>query len=157
MLRYGKQFMIKDLGTDLLVTNRKQQPVLAVEIKKNVGVTTEWAIKLRRNLLTHGFYYTSPFFLLVTPDKFFLWKNQPANFDLIKPDYIIDAKPILEKYILSTGLTIDEINSREFELIVSAWIGDLLSIQDLEDFPDWMTESGLAEAMKEGFYEQEYV
>lgn len=148
---------MRDLGTDFLITNKNQQPVLAIEAKKNVGVTVEWATKLRRNILAHGFYFTTQFFMLVTPDKIFLWKNKPHKFDLITPDYVIEGQPFLDKYIASTGFSIDELNYREFEMIVSSWIGDLLSINDLDEFPIWMIESGLAEAIKAGSYEMEIV
>ncbi len=149
--------IMRDLGTDFLITNKNQQPVLAIEVKKNVAVTVDWATKLRRNILAHGFYFTTQFFMLVTPDKIFLWKNKPNNFDLITPDYVIEAQPFIGKYIASTDFSIDELNYREFEMIVSSWIGDLLSINDLNEFPTWMIESGLAEAIKEGSYEMEFV
>lgn len=149
--------MNRNLRTDFLISDKYKQPILAIEVKINSGVSVEWATTLRRNLFAHGFYHLFSYFLLVTPDKFFLWKTRKDNNNLSKPDYVINAKPIIGKYISSTGLTIEELNGREFELIISSWISDLLSIQNLKDFPHWMIESGLAESIKEGFYELETV
>lgn len=86
-------------GWDLAVDNRNGQLVLVVEIKRKTNISPEWAAKLRCNILAHGTFPKAPYFLMVFPDKFYLWTDVGAFQEQSEPTYMIDASPILGKVL----------------------------------------------------------
>ncbi len=88
---------------DLALYDRDGQLTVAVEVKNKLGTSAEWAAKLRRNLLAHGGFYGGSFFLLVTPDRVYLWKGAGAEPDLSPPPYEIDATPLFASYFTRAG------------------------------------------------------
>ena len=67
------------MRVDLAVYDRFQRLILTVEAKKKSGVSEKWAAQTRRNLVVHGFYPLASYFLLATPEKFFLWTKERNN------------------------------------------------------------------------------
>ncbi len=148
-----------DNGWDLSVDNRDGQLVLVVEVKRKTNVLPEWAAKLRRNILAHGTFPKAPYFLMVFPDKFYLWTDAEAHLDQSEPTYTIDAHPILESYFKRAGVTPDRISGQSLELIVSSWLGEIIHSQKLPENVDssqrWLIESGLYAALAGGKFEHE--
>jgi hypothetical protein len=62
---------------DLLVYDRTGQPALVVEVKRKTNAPIEWVTELRRNLLAYGDNPNVPYFLIIFPDKFYLWRGSP--------------------------------------------------------------------------------
>jgi hypothetical protein len=148
-----------DPGWDLLVDNRNGQLALVVEVKRKSNASPEWAAKFRRNILAHGTFPKAPYFLMVFPDKFYLWTNVEAHPDQSEPTYTIDARPILEPYFERAGVTANEIGEQSLELIVSSWLGEIIHSDKLPGHMDaserWLIESGLYAALAGGRFEQE--
>ena len=132
---------------DLLVNNRYGQPILIVEVKRKINTSSEWAAKLRRNILAHGILPKVPYFLLVFPDKFYLWTDSRVDLDEREPNYIADARPILEPYLKKAEVTVDQIRAESLELIVASWLGELIhsnqSPADLDESQHWLINSGV--------------
>ncbi len=105
---------------DLLVNNRNGQLTLVVEVKRKIDASPEWAAEFRRNILAHGTFPEAPYFLMVFPDKFYLWSGVESHLDQSEPTYTIDAHPILQPYLEQTGLTADRISGQSLELIVAS-------------------------------------
>lgn len=143
-----------DAKWDLLVDNRNGQLALVVEIKRKTNVTPEWAAKLRRNILAHGTFPKAPYFLMVFPDKFYLWTNAEAYQDQSEPTYTIDATQILQPYLERSGVTADQISEASLELIVTSWLGEIIHSdqlpKDTEASQQWLIESGLHAALAGG-------
>jgi hypothetical protein len=139
--------MGSDSGWDLSVDNRNGQLALVVEIKRKTNVSPEWAAKLRRNILAHGTFPKAPYFLMVFPDKFYLWSNAEAYQDQSEPTYTIDASPILQPYFERAGVAADQISGASLELIVASWLGEIIHANQLPENIDasqqWLIESGL--------------
>lgn len=148
-----------DSGWDLSVDNRNGQLALVVEIKRKTNVSPEWATKLRRNILAHGNFPKAPYFLMVFPDKFYLWSNAEAYQDQSEPTYTIDASPILQPYFERAGVTADQISGASLELIVTSWLGEIIHSDLLPKNMDasqrWLIESGLYTALVGGRLEHE--
>lgn len=148
-----------DLRWDLLVDNRDGQPVLAVEIKRKNNASSEWAAKLRRNILAHGTFPKAPYFLMVFPNKFYLWTEAEASLDHSEPNYTIDAIPILQPYFERAGVTADQISGQSLELIISSWLGEVIHSEqfpeNLDNSQQWLIESGLYAALAGGKLEHE--
>ncbi len=118
--------MRPDSRWDLSVDNRNSQLTLVVEVKRKTNVSPEWAAKLRRNILAHGTFPQAPYFLMVFPDKFYLWFNGEASQDQSEPTYTIDASPILQPYFERAGVAADQISGASLELIVASWLGEII-------------------------------
>lgn len=149
--------MSPDRGWDLSVDNRKGQLALVVEVKRKTNVSPEWAAKLRRNILAHGTFSKAPYFLMVFPDRFYLWTNAEADQDQSEPTYSIDAAPILQPYLERAGVTSDQISGGSLELIVTSWLGEIIHSDQLPENIDasqqWLIDSGLYAALAGGKFE----
>jgi hypothetical protein len=148
-----------DSGWDLSVDNRDGQLMLVVEVKRKTNVSPEWAAKLRRNILAHETFPKAPYFLMVFPDKFYLWSNAEAYQDQSEPTYTIDASPILQPYFERVGLTADQISGASLELVITSWLGEIIHSDRLPENIDasqqWLIESGLYAALVGGKFEHE--
>lgn len=149
--------MRPDFGWDLSVDNRNGQLVLVVEVKRKTNVSPEWAAELRRNILAHGTFPNAPYFLMVFPDKFYLWSNAEADQEQSEPTYTIDASPILQPYFERAGVTADQISRGSLELIVTSWLGEIIHSdqppEKIDASQQWLIESGLYAALVGGKFE----
>lgn len=138
--------------TDLV--NRDGQLMAVVEVKTRRRTSTDWAAQLRRNLLAHGYFPRARYFLLVTPDRLYLWKGNGTQPKVVQPTYEIDARPIFAPYFERAGMDPQEVSGPAFELVVAAWLSDLVqseaSPETLEPAPDQLRDSGILEAVRAG-------
>lgn len=137
---------------DLAAYNRDDQLTLVVEVKKKQHASLDWVAQLHRNLLAHGTLPNSPFFLLALPDRFYLWKNNGKHYEVDKPNYAIDAEPVLRPYLERTGITVEQISSQSLELILTSWLNELVhkKLEELESSERWLVDSGLYDALVGG-------
>ncbi|ELS03231.1 hypothetical protein Xen7305DRAFT_00029510 [Xenococcus sp. PCC 7305] len=151
---------------DLLVENSDGKPILIVEVKGKTNTSSEWASKLRRNILAHDSLPKTPYFLIVFPDKFYLWTDSKVgqNDREVKagePNYIVDAFPILKPYLTKAEVTVDHLTGQSLELIVASWLGGLIHSdqpsEDLDKSQSWLIDSGLYADLVGGKIEYEAV
>src|SRR5437899_2489057 len=90
--------MGQSIEADITVFDDSGQTVLIVEVKARTGTSKQWAAMYRRNLIAHGFLRKVPYFLIATPDHFYVWKNPPEASVAVEPDYEVDATELLEPY-----------------------------------------------------------
>ena len=146
------------IKVDLAVYNQNRELVLTVEVKTIRNVSEEWASQLRRNILAHGSYPHSRYFLIATPDKFFLWKEQGHNLQAIRPDYVADASTELEPFFKEFGVDLDHISGFIFEQIVARWLKNVMYpfYRNSDDpIPRWIVESDLEKAVLQGDFQFE--
>ena len=141
---------------DLLVNNCDGQPTLIVEVKSKTNTSSEWAAKLRHNILAHGILPSVPYFLIAFPDKFYLWINN-TEIDLMEkkePDYTIDASSILLPYFRKIGIQNNQITKQSLELIIASWLNELIysqeALEDVKQSQCWLIDSGLYDALVGG-------
>lgn len=144
---------------DLALYDRDDRLIAVAEVKTKLGTSREWAAQLRRNILAHGGFRAADFFLVVTPDRLYVWKgagNEPA---IVPPTYEMDTRPILEPYFEGTSVDADSISGPAFELVVGAWLSDLIRSETepekLSKEEGQLAESGLLSAIKSGRVEYE--
>ena len=144
---------------DLVVYDSRGRLTAIAEVKNKLGTSADWAAQTRRNLLDYGHFGNTDFFLIVTPDRIYLWKDAGTDPVAIPPTYIVDSGPEFEHYFKGIGTDHEHISGLAFELIVSRWLGKMISFPDfVEDhgrIPDWLSESGLLDAVKNGRVEYE--
>jgi hypothetical protein len=144
---------------DLLVKNRDGDPILIIEVKRQVNVSQEWVMQLHRNLFSAAIFPKSSYFLIAFPDKFYLWVNTSKNKD--EPDYTIDAKPLIQKYFEKTDTQPNQISGISFEIIIASWLQEMIFSEELPEHIDreksWLVESGLYQALRGSNIEYEAV
>lgn len=143
------------MKADIVVYDRNGQIVLIIEIKKRLGLSSEWATEWRRNILSHGSLPDAKFFMAALPDRFYLWKDAGNLPELVEPTFEIDAKPILKSYFDETGTSQEEITRHAFEFIIAAWLNSLLCFNSSLNQQKWITRTGLSDAVSGGYLEHE--
>jgi hypothetical protein len=143
---------------DLAVNDDKGQLVLVVEIKRRLNTSPEWAAQFRRNILAHETFPKIPYFLMVFPDKFYLWTSNNEHLDLDLPHYIINANSILKPYFERLNMTVEKIAPQSFELMISSWLSEVIyagrsPVND--DSQGWLVDSGLYAALIGGQFQYE--
>lgn len=151
-------FPNRNSGWDLSVHDQNDQLILVVEVKAIINTSPEWVAKLRRNIFAHGTFPEAPFFLIVCPDKLYLWTNAPIQEDLVLPNYVIDAAPIFQPYFDQVGVTPTNISGQNMELIVSSWLGEIIygekTTMMMDESQQWLIDSGLYDALHGGNVEK---
>lgn len=144
------------MRSDLSVYDKSNRLILVVEVKKNLGVSIDWAAQYRRNLFAHGTYPQTLYFLLATPDKLFLWYGDNNAMKKTKPDNVIDTRFLFEPYLNETSFKLEEISEQGLEFIVAAWLNDLthsaVEMFSNEQTKSFLIDSGLASAIEGGRY-----
>jgi hypothetical protein len=153
-------FTQRDTGWDLAVYNKDGQLVLAVQVKGKLNASAQWASQLRSNILAHGIYPKAPYFLMVFPDKFYLWANVDAQLDMSEPTYAVDARPILKPYLDQAGIAPGQkISSQSLVLIVASWLSKIiyndLPLGETDEPERWLVDSGLYAAIVGGSFGSE--
>lgn len=148
-----------DSRWDLSVDDRNGQLTLVVEVKRKINVSPKWAAKLRQNILAHGTFPKAPYFLMIFPDKFYLWSNAEAYQDQSEPTYTIDASPILQPYFERAGIGAEQVSGASLELIIASWLSEIIHSnqppENIDDSQQWLIESGLYAALVGGKIEHE--
>jgi hypothetical protein len=113
---------------DLTAFSAQGELALVVEAKTKLHATPGWAAAMRRNLLAHGTHPKTKYFLLATPDRFYLWlESGTARPDRL-PDAQIDARNLLAPYFARAGTAPSTVSGDGFELVVAAWLHDLVDL-----------------------------
>jgi hypothetical protein len=142
---------------DLALYDRDGQLTAVVEIKNKIGTSPEWAAKLRRNILAHGGFRSADFFLLITPDRLYVWQGAGETPVAVEPTFQIDARPLLQPYFDRAGLDSTAVSGQAFELLVAAWLSDLMRLRSPEprEQESWLADSGFLGAVRDGRVEYE--
>ncbi|MDE0128000.1 MAG: hypothetical protein OXQ86_00340 [Gammaproteobacteria bacterium] len=144
---------------DLAIFDRSGQIAAVAEIKRRLGTSCDWAAQVRRNLLAHDIRRVAGYFLLITPDRLYLWKDSGTNPDKVPPTHEADMQPEFAKYFAGAEIDPSHVSEGAFELLVGAWLGELTRLEDeakdLAENRSWLAESGLLSAVKDGRIEYE--
>lgn len=145
---------------DIVIYSPDNRLQLVAEVKGKTGATSEWAAQMRRNLLAHSAIPATRFFLLATPEHFYIWEDGSGSRDEItEPDAVVDARPIIDSYIRDTRISREQISDSGLELILTAWLSSLvnskLTPESVPPSEKWLFDSGLYEAIRHGSIETE--
>ena len=122
--------------------------------QERAGAGAEWAAETRRNLIQDEVLPVSPFFLLVMPDRFYLWRDSAGSLEAVPADYEADGTAILSPYIGDLSAREFPLSNAGLDLAVTFWLRDLVGmrLEELLSSPEyqWLLESGLYEAIRGG-------
>jgi hypothetical protein len=138
---------------DIAVYDRDHKLQLIVEVKSKDAAPASWAARMRRNLLAHSMIPNTRFFMLATPDSFYLWRDADAQGEVL-PHFQIDATQLLAPYADRQQLPAGGISECGLELLVASWLTDVMNSALSEETVTadlrWLLDSGLYEAIKNG-------
>lgn len=143
------------IQADMVAYDSQGKMALVVEVKNKLGTNSEWAAKMRRNILAHG-YPSARFFLLALPDHFYLWKDK-HSLEIEQPNYDINPFVFLKPYLEKANIQPENLSGAGFELLVSSWLNELLQAETVKQDASntWLAESGLLDAIKQGRVDSE--
>ncbi|MEX1230952.1 MAG: hypothetical protein WEB58_11980 [Planctomycetaceae bacterium] len=125
-----------------------------VEYSGNRSKSREWAMEFRRNILEHELTPNCPYFLIVLPDRIFIWKDAGVEPELVEPDFEVDATPFFSRYFDLRDIKPGQMHRGIFELYVRSWLQELVYFGLRPEIPDEqrrvLIESGLMDAFKNG-------
>lgn len=140
------------IPTDVALYDSGGQLVAFVQFCNKRGTSRAWATEFRRNILAHGGFPQARFFLFITPDRIYLWKNAASAGPEVEPDFEIDAIPIFKPYLKRLRRKV--ISSEAFELLASGWLSELINFPRLStERLAWqraLIESGFLKAVTGG-------
>ena len=144
---------------DLALYDRGGRLTAVAEIKSRFGTSRKWAAQTRRNILAHGASCNADYFLLVTPDRLYLWKDAGTDPVQIPPTFEADTQSEFAPYFERAGLDPRDISGHAFELLVFAWLGDVIRSEGTAEKcagdRSWLAKSGFHTAVKDGRIEFE--
>ena len=144
---------------DLALYDRKGRLTALAEIKNRRGTSSAWAARTRRNILAHGGLGRSDFFLLVTPDRLYVWKDAGTEPVELPPTYEANCEPAFAPYFERAGIDPAAVSRQAFEILVSAWLSGLTWRRRESSVPgqEWLDDSGFRSAMLDGCVEHEAI
>ena len=121
----------------LLVENRDEFPIAMVEVKGRRGMSRDVAVEIRESMLERGLPAHIPYFLLLSPDTGFLWKDDPSLNAKTPPNYEFPMRSVVTRY--SEGESEQFLHWSVLEYVVLEWLVDLRAKpQEMVDEPDKM-------------------
>ena len=147
------------LRADLALYDGNGRLTAVAEIKNISGTSPRWAAQTRRNILAHGDHWEADFFLLITPDRLYVWKDAGVASIEQPPTYEADAARLLAPYFKNADIDPHEVSGQAFELVVASWLSDLTrsstGLNERAHETDWLDESGFLAAVQAGRIEYE--
>ena len=147
------------MRADVGIYDKSGQLTAVAEIKRRLETSPDWAATMRRNLLAHEIGRLVDYFLLITPDRLYLWKEAGEKPEKVLPTHEADMRSEFAEYFEGADIDPDNVSDAGFELLVGAWLGKLTRVegwaQDLAENQSWLAESGLLSAVKDGRIEYE--
>lgn len=114
---------MQSFHADLIIKNIEGNPIAVVEVKNLKDLSREEAIEMRRILLTHGFPSYTPYFLLLSQEIGFLWKDVKPNDLDAAPTYEFPMDKVVVRY--SEGTPTRRLYGAELEWLVLQWLTNL--------------------------------
>ena len=141
------------LRSGITVVAPDLRPLLAVEVRTKKGASPEWAADLRGEQVRHAPPAGSAaYFLVVVPDRLFLWSRAHGKDAGALPDYVADPRPLLGSVVDPARMDVGTVSRATLEMIVTAWLHALVHPRGARAAADgaWLRESGLSEAIRGG-------
>jgi len=135
---------------DIVIQNPDGQFVAVVDVKSYKNLTPEIATALRRTRMLHTLLPQTLYYLLVSQEKGFLWKNAWREGPETPPTYEFPMDSVITRYRKSKQE--EKPFGRELESLALRWL------HDLADAKVWANEepektlalSGFTDSVKEG-------
>ena len=78
-------------------------------------------------MLSHGMLPLARYFLIATPERMYLWKQESLDPVEALPEFTIDAEEVFQPYFQKLDQEPLNIGPEAFELVVLTWLTDIAS------------------------------
>ena len=134
---------------DITIYGPGQNPLLSVEVLTGVSPPdSNWVAEFRQHMVKRGFEPITNYFLLILPDKGFLWRNVKDSH--MQPDFEFDMKLLLEPFLGKRD--VHRISEQALTMAVYGWLDELTTALDgtamNNDAYGWLVSSGLYDLLK---------
>jgi hypothetical protein len=134
---------------DILIRDDQGYPVAAVDVRNPQNLTRDVATEIGRNLLAYGLPIRVPYFLMVSQDVGFLWKQPRQENPDALPDYKFPMNKVVSRY---RKLNPEErLYGEVLKLIVLQWLTDLAEKpqKETEEPEKTLALAGFIESIRE--------
>jgi hypothetical protein len=107
----------------VLIESSDEVPIAMVEVKGRRGMSRDAAVEIRSSMLERGLPAHIPYFLLLSPDVGFLWKDDPSLNAETPPDYEFPMNNVIVRY--SKGEPEKWLYRSALEYLVLRWLTNL--------------------------------
>ncbi len=76
-------------------------------------------------MLSHGVLPWAKYFLIATPERMYLWKQEHSKPVDVPPEFTIDAAKVFQPYFQKLHQEPSKIGPEAFELLVLTWLTDI--------------------------------
>jgi hypothetical protein len=80
-------------------------------------------------MLAHGVLPRSQYFLIVTPERMYGWRQEDLLPSDVLPEFTVDAQKALAPYFAKLNQDPVNISPRAFELVILTWLNDITRSQ----------------------------
>lgn len=85
---------------DLVIRDKNGKPIAVVEVKSRDKLPADVATEMRRNMLSRGLPAQIPYFLLLSQDNGYLWRETSHLDPDTPPEYHFPMKNVIRQYSL---------------------------------------------------------
>ena len=83
---------------DLVIKNLEGPPIAIVEVQTRSNLSRDVATEIRHNMLERGLPSHLPYFMLLSQDRGYLWKEANGETGLVQPNYEFPMGKVVERY-----------------------------------------------------------
>lgn len=120
---------------DFLIRSPQGYPIAVVEVQNLQDLTRDEATELRRSLIAYGVPSQIPYFLLLSQDIGFLWKESKQESPDAPPTYEFPMDTIVTRYLQRDSKR--RLYQSVLALVVRQWLNDLtMGSQEATEEPE---------------------
>jgi len=134
---------------DILVRDPDGFPIAIVEIKNRQNLSRDVATELRRSMIAHGLPARVPYFLLLSQDVGYLWKDVKQTDLDAPPTFEFPMDKVVTRYLKEDSK--QRLYGSILELLVFQWLNDLAtnSGNESEEPEKTLALSGFSQSVKD--------
>jgi hypothetical protein len=139
-----------NMRPDILIWSPYNGPIATVEVKNYENLSCDIATSLHRNLLVHGYPRRAPYFLLLSQDAGYLWKQSEQESPDAPPTLEFPMHSVVVRYLPDRDPE-KRLSSSVLELLVLQWLTELTwTPQEVIEEPERsLARSGFLESIRE--------
>ena len=134
---------------DLVIKDSEGRLIAMVEVKNLQGLSRDEATTLRHDLVDYGLPTHIPYFLLLSQDVGFLWKEQEQENLDAPPTYEFPMDTVVDRYVEKKPER--RLYGAELELLVLQWLLNLIAKPQtaIEEPEKTLARAGFNESIKD--------
>jgi hypothetical protein len=134
---------------DIVIKSPEGRILVSVEVKNRDDLTRTTAIKLRYMLATEGLLLLTPYFLLVSQEKGYLWEDIWSMTPDAPPIYEFPMDAVVARYLKRKVGT--RLYRTELEFLILQWLTDLAAgaLKSSEEPEMTLAIAGFNDAIRE--------